>query len=280
MKTYTATPLSYGRFKLGESPFYDPRTGIISFVDITAGKFCRILPDSTFVTFDCGQPIGAAVPSVIPGAYIFATVDGIYAFKDNSVKKIADLTGHYKPWQRSNDAKADPAGRLFFGSSSMDEAHGNNGDLFRLDKKIELLQPNTRISNGMAWDKAHKRFFFSDSLEYSVFVYDYDETSGNISNRRVLFNIENGVSDGMCIDSDDNLWVAVWGGRRIEHRSTADGSLLGVIDVPAEHVSSCCFIEDTTLFITSSGDGLSGEHDGKVFTCKVDTKMGEIHYAK
>ncbi len=278
MKRYNAIPLIDEKFKLGESPFWDERTRVLSFVDITAGRFHRIMPDQSFLSFDCGQPLGAAVPAKKPGTYVFAATDGLYMFENNSIKKAVDLKNCYKPWQRSNDAKADPAGRLFFGSSSMDESCGNNGNLFCLDKSVRVLQPNTKISNGMAWDKSHKRFFFSDSLEHAVFVYAYNEGSGDISERRVLFNVENGIPDGMCIDSDDNLWVAVWGGRRIEHRSSSDGALLEVIDVPAEHVSSCCFSGENTLFITSSGDGLSGKDDGKVFTCRVDAHPGDIHY--
>lgn len=280
MKKYKAVPLLNDKFRLGESPFWDARTNVLSFVDITAGKFIRIMPDNSILSFDCGQPLGSAVPAQKPGTYIFAAADGLYLFENNSIKKTVDLKEYYKPWQRSNDAKADPLGRLFFGSSSMDESHGNNGNLFCFDKTVKVVQPDTEISNGMAWDKAHKSFFFSDSLKHAVFVYAYDEITGNISNRRVLFTVADGVPDGMCIDSDDNLWVAVWGGNRIEHRDSLTGELLGLIEVNAEHVSSCCFSGRNTLLITSSGDGLSGEDDGKIFTCRIDATPGEIHYCK
>ena len=85
----------------------------------------------------------------------------------------------------------------------------------------------------------------------------------------------------MCIDSEDNLWVAVWGGRRIEKRSSVTGELLARVDVPAENTTSCCFCGENldTLLITSSGEGLSGEYDGCVFTCKVDTKGCPPDYA-
>ena len=170
MKHYKAVPFSDSRYALAESPFSDSRTGIISYVDITPGRFYRLFPNGETRCLDLGQPVGAAVPAAEPGAYVLAAADGLYYFTDGSVKRIADLTGRYRPWQRSNDAKADPAGRLFFGSASMDSAFGNNGDLYRLDPAsgIRVVQENTKISNGMAWDRAGRRFFFSDSLVLSA----------------------------------------------------------------------------------------------------------------
>ena len=79
---------------------------------------------------------------------------------------------------------------------------------------------------------------------------------------------------GMCIDADDNLWVAFWEGSRIEQRSTKNGSVLATVKVDAQNVTSCCFIGDKldTLFITTSGRGLNGKYDGCLFTCKVDVR--------
>ena len=73
----------------------------------------------------------------------------------------------------------------------------------------------------------------------------------------------------MCIDQNDDLFVAVWGGYRLEKRSSKTGELLSVLEVPAENVTSCCFVEENKLFITTSGEGLSGEGDGKVFVCGI-----------
>lgn len=136
----------------------------------------------------------------------------------------------------------------------------------------------------MAWSADRKKFYFSDTLQYAVFSYDYDLETGEISNRQILFKPEenNGLTDGMCIDADDNLWVAFWGGSRIEQRSTKDGSLLSVINVDAKNVTSCCFFGDQldTLFITTSGNAQTGEHDGCLFTCKVDVKGCGCDYFK
>ena len=135
--------------------------------------------------------------------------------------------------------KADPKGRVWFGSSVDDGIHEASGNLFCLENgKVTVKQADTKISNGLAWSSDRKKFYFSDTLQYAVFEYDYDLETGAISNRKVLFKPEEGrgLTDGMCIDSEDNLWVAFWGGSRIEQRSTKNGSLLAFVNVPAKNV--------------------------------------------
>ena len=138
----------------------------------------------------------------------------------------------------------------------------------------ERAKESTKIANGMAWRSDNKVFYFSDSVYHAVFAYDYDLVTGNISGRRELFKIEDGVPDGMCIDTDDNLWVAVWGGNRVEKRSGATGELLAVIEVPAVQTTSCCFGGENmdTLIITSAAVGQTGEYDGCLFRCRVDAR--------
>lgn len=286
MKEYIAEVFSEEKYKLGESPFYDQRTKTISWVDIIAGKFYR-QKDDRVTEFDCGQPLGTALPAKKAGTYVLAATDGLYLFDGEKMTLIKDLSKVYKSYQRSNDAKADSAGRLWFGSSLLDGSdHQPCGNLYRLDSKdaqIKIMQANTKISNGMAWSSDRKKFYFSDTLEHAVFVYDYDFESASISNRKVLFSIprDQGLSDGMCIDSEDNLWVAFWGGSRIEKRSGIDGSLLATVKVDAKNVTSCCFIGENldTLFITTSGNGQTSPHDGCLFTAKVDAKGLESDYA-
>ena len=293
MKIYTAQIFSQEKYLLGESPFYDPRTKTISWVDIMDKKFFTLGSDGVRKTFSFNQAIGAAVPTEKEDCYLIAGTDGLYlqnidasGSESRATTLLTNLKDYYEAYQRSNDAKADPAGRLFFGSSVDDNIHEASGNLFYMDTagdgKITIRQPDTKISNGMAWSADRKKFYFSDTLQYAVFSYDYDLKTGEISNRQILFKPEenNGLTDGMCIDAEDNLWVAFWGGHRIEQRSTKDGSLLSVINVDAKNVTSCCFIGDEldTLFITTSGNAQTGEHDGCCFTCKVDVKGCSCDY--
>ena len=287
IKTYTAKVFSTEKYELGESPFYDIRTKTLSWVDIPRGmvftqKVDDVNPVGNKKSFCFEKPVGAAVPSKNQGSYIVAGTDGLYLLENGNATLIKNLSEYYKAYQRSNDAKADPSGRLWFGSSVDDDIHEASGNLFCLDKEeVICKQPDTKISNGMAWSSDRKKFYFSDSLEHAVFVYDYDLATGEISNRQILFKVEKNISDGMCIDSQDNLWVAFWGGHRIEQRSTKDGSLLATVNIDATNVTSCCFFGNDmdTLFITTSGKNQTGKFDGCLFTCKVDVKGLTCDYA-
>ncbi len=270
MKTYKAELFDDGKYLLGESPFYDAKRNRYSWVDIVKGELWT-LEDGTKKHFTLGQPLGAAVPLPDSDGFILAAKDGLYLYENDRAGLVCPLNGIFKSYWRSNDAKADPAGRIFFGASVADDDHPAEGALFCYENgKVTCLQENTKIANGMAWSSDERKFYFADSLEHAVFVYDYDRPGGGISNRRILFTVKNGVPDGMCIDKDDNLWLAVWGGNRIEKHDGRSGELLAIIEVPAKQPSSCCFTDEHTLFITSAGIGQNGEFDGCLFTCGTD----------
>ncbi|RKM61903.1 SMP-30/gluconolactonase/LRE family protein [Butyrivibrio sp. CB08] len=291
MITYKAEVFDNAKYALGEGPYYDPRYGRLSWVDILDNCLWTLSADGEKRNFDLGQPIGAAIPRKHSEGFLLAAADGLYSYENGKARLAKDLRKVYKPYWRSNDAKADPRGRIFFGASVRDDKYEAEGALYSYDASLRIgdvdslvtcMQPDTKIANGMAWSADQKKFYFSDSLEHAVFVYDYDVETGNISDRKVLFTVENGVPDGMCIDSEDNLYLAVWGGSRVEKRSGQTGELLAVIETMAEHTTSCCFGGEQmkTLFITSSGDGLNGEFDGCIFKCELDVKGVAPDYAK
>lgn len=259
---------------LGEGPFYDSRYKRLSWVDIENKKLFYI-KDGAVESVEVHQRIGAAIPLADSDGFVLALEDGLYVYRDNVISLLASFEGIYKDYWRSNDAKADSKGRIWFGAMVKDEGHAPEGNLYCYDKgQIRCMIEGTKIANGMAWSGDKAKFYFSDSAEHTVSVFDYDENSGNISNRRVLFTLEDGVPDGMTIDSEDNLWVAVWSGSRVEKRSGQTGELLKTIPVPAKQTSSCCFGgEDMmTLYITSASIGQTGEHDGCLFKVKTDVK--------
>ena len=271
MVEFEASVLSEEKYRLAESPFYDSRFDRLSWVDILDGKLYQWMGDDR-QCFDFGEPIGAAIPLQKSDGLFVAGKSGLWKFENGQKELLFNLQNEYESYQRSNDAKADPEGRVFFGSTTGDDDHEAGGNLYRFDgDKIVCVQKDTKIANGMAWSSNHKKFFFSDSLEHAVFTYDYNIESGAISNRKVLFHVSDGVPDGMCIDSQDRLWVAIWDGKRIECRNSLTGELEAVVNVPATRVSSCCFYGKNLdkLFITTAGDGLCGTFEGRLYECCV-----------
>ena len=281
MKQFTAKLFDFNKYDLAESPFYTREYRRYSWVDIPKGELWT-MQYGVKNRFSLGQPIGAAVPLADKNGFVLAAKDGLYTYENGSATLLYPLDKIFRPYWRCNDAKADPLGRIWFGASVADDDHEPEGALFCYDRGVvKCMQENTKIANGMAWSYFQTKFYFADSLEHAVFQYDYDLETGEISNRTVLFTVENGVPDGMCIDADDNLWLAIWGGKRIEKRSTANGKKLAEISVPAEHVTSCYFGEQkNTLFITTSGMGLNGMEDGLLYTCEVDGAAPVSYYAR
>ena len=274
MKTYQAEPFSSERFRLAEAPHYDARSGRLSWVDILDGKLFLQAEDGSRDCLEFGQKVGSAVPLQRSDGFVIAGEKGLYLAENGSVILLCDLSDSYLPYQRSNDAKADPDGRIWFGSIVDDMDHFPAGNLYCYDHgALRVGLEGTKLANGMAWNRAGTRFFFIDSMDFAVYAFDYDRETGTLSNQQLLCKISSGIPDGMCIDAADDLWIAVWGGR-VEHRSGRTGELLGEIRLPAERVTSCCFIgsELDTLFITTFGDGMDGPDDGGLFLCKTGVR--------
>ena len=277
---YNVEVIDKTKYTLGEGPYYDPRHKRLSWVDIE-GKRLYYLKNGVKEFIDARQLIGAAVPLADSDGFVLALEDGLYTYRDGNITLMADLKNSYKDYWRSNDAKADPKGRIWFGAIVKGDGHKAEGNLYCYDNgQIRCMIEGTKLSNGMAWSSDRTKFFFSDSVEHTVSAFDYDEESGNISGRKTLFTIEDGVPDGMTIVGEDNLWVAIWGGSRVEKRSSKSGELLQTINLPAKQITSCCFGDDDfkSLYITSAGTGLSGEYDGCLFKCRTDVKGVEPDY--
>ena len=124
-----------------------------------------------------------------------------------------------KPNNRFNDGKCDPQGRFWVGSIG-NEGTENSAALYCFESNghIEVKIPNVTISNGLVWSRDQKTFYYIDSITQSIHAYDYDPTSGSIANQKtiVTFNLQKeGVPDGMAIDEQDNLWVAMFGGSSV-----------------------------------------------------------------
>ncbi|MBE5855869.1 MAG: SMP-30/gluconolactonase/LRE family protein [Lachnospiraceae bacterium] len=271
---YRVELIGIEKYQLGEGPYYDPRYQRFSWVDILGNKVWYI-QNGEKKSIQLPQHVGAAIPLADSDGFALAMEDGIYRYENGTLKSWIDLQDVYKPYWRSNDAKADCRGRIWFGATVNVDDHEAEGNLYVYSQgKVTCQVAGTKISNGMAWSADCKKFFFSDSGEHAVFVFDFDEESGSIKNRRVLFEVTDGVPDGMTIDAEDNLWLAVWGGSRVEKRSSATGELLDTIHVPAKQTSSCCFGDEDlkTLYITSAGVGLNGEYDGCLFRCRTDVQ--------
>ena len=118
------------------------------------------------------------------------------------------------------------------------------------------------VANGLGWSPDNRLMYFTDSFRRTVYVYDFDLRAGTIANRRPFITLpaSDGTPDGLTVDEEGCLWVAVWDAWRVS-RYTPDGEELLRIKMPVPRPTSCCFggANLDTLYITSASVRLNEE---------------------
>lgn len=256
----TAVPCSPPLAEHGEGPFWTADPARLGWVDIPAGRLWTAEYDGSALvaaeSHDVGQPLGAAVPS-LGGGWLLARGAGFaHLTPEGRLTEIATVTDADRV--RMNDAKCDPGGRLWAGTMAYDAAPGA-GALYRLgvDGEVTTILPEVGISNGLDWSPDHRTMYYIDTPTGRVDIFDYDADTGEVSGRRPLVEVDAGDPDGLTVDDEGFLWVAMWGGGRVCRYDPA-GRLVATVDVPVTNVSSCCFggPDRSTLFITTSRLGV------------------------
>jgi sugar lactone lactonase YvrE len=136
------------------------------------------------------------------------------------------------------------------------QAGGLDGVLYRLDPEGTVTEwsRDIGIANTLAWSPDRSRFYFADTLQNTIWVYDYDAEVGSISNRRIfLKNFDRGLPDGSCIDSEGYLWNCRHGGGCVV-RVAPSGEIDRVIEMPVKNVTTCAFggVDRKTLYIPTA----------------------------
>lgn len=281
MTTFTATPATAERFRLGEGPVWDPTGRRLLWVDIPAGEVVEgVLLDDRIRVADRHRFDGTvgAVALAADGGLLVAVQERLVARRPDGTRIDGPRIIPCGERRRLNDGAVDPAGRYLVGSLSLGEP-SEREVLVRLepDGSLTGIDDDLTLSNGLAWSVDGRRLYSVDSLRHAVYVRDYDAATGAVGERRVHLRIDDGVPDGAVMDAADHLWVAVWGAGEIR-RFAPDGTLVDGVVVAAPHTSCAAFAGDDLdlLVITTAATELSDEQSrtfpdsGRVFTARVD----------
>src|SRR6202008_2667995 len=164
------------------------------------------------------------------------------------------------PGGRFNDGKADRWGR-FWAGTMLEGTHGA-GAFYRLDPdgSLHTMRTDVSVSNGLGWAPDGRTMSYGDTSTGGVDAFDHDPETGELTDRRRLVDVERGWPDGLTVDAEGNLWVALWDGWAVR-RYTPDGRLTDTVELPAQRIPGCAFggADLSTLYITSARAGLSDE---------------------
>jgi sugar lactone lactonase YvrE len=260
------------RALLGEGPVWDAALDELVWVDIEGGLVHRQGPGEAVVSIDVGQPIGCAVPRTA-GGLALALRDGFALMPPGGTPRLVAPVEQERPDTRMNDGACDSRGRLWAGTMSL-RGDTRRASLYRLDADLTVTRvlPGLSISNGLGWSPDDRHMYHVDTPRERIDVYEFDAERGVIGARRAAIPVaaERGRPDGLAVDAEGGIWVALWGGGAVQ-RYSPEGRPDVRIELSVSQVTSCCFGDSDlgTLYITTAARGTSREPlAGSVFSCR------------
>lgn len=258
----------------GEGPVWDARSGRLALVDMLRGEVILVATDGRKIRRAVATVVAVIRPTSAAG-WVLGVERG-FALADADFQNVRELPPLWSGGRlRMNDGGCDPGGRFFCGSLARDGAPGE-GTLYRLDPdgSVHTALEAVTTSNGIGWSPDGSRVYYIDSATQRIDIYDYDLDEAQLSNRRTLVEIppEDGTPDGLAIDAEGGIWIALYGGGTVR-RYGEHGALDEEIRLPVAYPTACAFggTDLEQLYITSSTLGDAPGSDplaGSVFVCE------------
>ncbi|MGJ8679461.1 SMP-30/gluconolactonase/LRE family protein [Paraglaciecola sp.] len=254
---------------VGESPVWSVREQCLYWVDVGLKTVHRYMPLNSYGhTEHSSKQLSFAFSAIFEGQdhrlYLVTEHDIVqFDFHSGRTQAIFECQA-LDEQHRFNDAKVDGVGRLWLGSmnKTLSEASGN---LYCLDPFLQMHNKDQgfAVSNGLAWSPEQDKLYLVETVSRTIYQYDFDLSSGALSNKQVFttFVESEGKPDGMTVDEQGHVWVAMWDGWAIKQFNPA-GKLVESLKVPVARPTSVTFggKDLDTLFITTANYGISPEN--------------------
>lgn len=252
-----------------ECPLWDDRTGRVVFVDCLGARALDVDPtDPTTLTErfadpGCDGTIVGFAGLADDGGLVVGSTGGVFQVNaDGAVTQLASPPPGAPDDVRFNDGRVDAQGRLWAGTTTSDRRPGG-GLLARMEPgdgdgdawQWHPVIPGAALSNGLDWTADGRTLYYADSMATLITRYELDDAGRNVVDSKPFVSYDLPIGpDGLVVDADEHVWVAVWGAGEIRRYDPA-GELDRVVEVPTANVTSCCFggADLDLLFITSEG---------------------------
>jgi sugar lactone lactonase YvrE len=240
--------------EVGEGPIFLGNS--LLWVDIPVGKIHKTnLENLHTETITLDTQVGAVAPFEADEKIAVACKEGFAILASNKIEIRDPYLSN--PDNRMNDAKCDALGRFWGGSCQLDFESGK-GKLHRWEggEHNKVMVESLSLPNGIGWNSENTLMYLADSMAKKVYVSDFDLADDFVPKFRELISIDLGVPDGLSVDVEGCIWLALWGGSQII-RISPQGKILEEHLFPVSQPSSCAFGSDGTLFVTSARAGIS-----------------------
>jgi sugar lactone lactonase YvrE len=256
----------------GEGPVFCPRWSGPRWVDMYAGDILELGPDGGVRRRHVG-PLAAVIRPRLAGGYLVVGERGLLLSDGDALD--AELEPLPDIWDdasvRMNEGGCDPAGSFYVGSMAYDQRPGA-GRLYRItpERQVSVVVDSVTISNGLDWSPNGTRAYYNDTPTGRTDVFDWTVEEGLLNRRPFVTDHRNGSPDGLTVDSEGGIWVALYGGSAV-HRYDAAGVLDEVVEVPTSQVTAVAFAGPhlDRLIITTSRERMGSSPEplaGAVFT--------------
>jgi len=281
MREFDAQPCTTDLLFLGECTRWDEVRHELLWVDFYAGRLYRATANGERVEIVNSYEVEGTMSAVAPlrdrgkGWIIAADQSLAILDEEGKLRELDRPEAANAPRVRMNDGVADPWGKFWIGSMAIDGTP-EEGSLYRHGTRSETVRvlSGLTISNGLGWSPDGRTMYFVDSGPGTVYSFDVDDEGGvRIQRSLIQFDPQHGgIPDGLCVDAEGALWIAVWGGNAV-NRYSPSGELIARVALSTRQPTSCAIGGETTttLYIATAREDLSAEqlelepHAGRIF---------------